>query len=372
MVDKNRSGHADAQGNIPRQLDIPRYWRSRLGDIERELADVSSGVVTQIAESPGGRPVYSVSYGEKDDHVSQANFNSACAAGNPAYYAMKTEETKPVVQIVGPVHGHEVENIAGTVNLIHVLETGMDHRGKEWPGIRETAEVCRLVIVPCGNPDGRQRCPYDGFVGVPHLTMTKYGQGTHKDGTLWGWPHSKANHPMVGDVGILGCYYNDDGINPTHDDFFGKMAAETAAILNIARKEAPDIAVCLHSNEDPPFLNQPGAVPLLIGLRIQALATQLRNRLISSNLPAGPIHELPKDDGTSLLIKRFNMNSAIYHLCGATAFTFECIHGVVRSGESEAPATYDQILDIQLTLFGELLSYAIDNRLYWRRGRPPE
>ena len=45
---------------------------------------------------------------------------------------------------------------------------------------------------------------------------------------------------MVGDVGILGAYFNDDGVNPMHDDFFLPMASETEAILRLAREEARD------------------------------------------------------------------------------------------------------------------------------------
>lgn len=76
--------------------------------------------------------------------------------------------------------------------------------------------------------------------------MTKYGQGTRKDGSLYGWPGAKAVHPMRGDVGILGAYFNDDGINPMHDEFFAPMAEETKAIVQVARQEAPDITVSLH------------------------------------------------------------------------------------------------------------------------------
>ncbi len=67
---------------------------------------------------------------------------------------------------------------------------------------------------------GVKRCPYDSFVGLPTEIMTKYGQGTRKDGSLYGWPGAKAVHPMKGDVKILGAYFNDDGINPMHDDCF--------------------------------------------------------------------------------------------------------------------------------------------------------
>jgi hypothetical protein len=63
---------------------------------------------------------------------------------------------------------------------------------------------------------------------------------------------------MKGDVGILGAYFNDDGVNLMHDDFFLPMARETDAILRLARGEAPDVAVSLHSHESPPVARARG------------------------------------------------------------------------------------------------------------------
>ena len=349
----------------PKHSSLPTYWRSRLSDIEAELDEVSRGQVSTLATSPGGLPVHVVTYGDKEDFHSRANYNSATGAGNPAFYALKTPDTKPVVLILGPVHGQELENIVGTVNLIHVLETGKDRRGQDWSQLRSRVERCRVVIIPCGNPDGRRRCPYDSFVGLPELVMFKHGQGTRRDGTMWGYPHCMANHPMRGDVGILGCYYNDDGINIAHDDFFGDMAAETRAILDTARAEAPDLVVSLHSNPDPPFINQTGSVPLLMQRRTQELSERVKGRFAREGLPNGPIHELRRDDGQGVPTKYFNLNSAIHHVCGTTCFTFECIHGLVREGEAEPAATHEQILDIQLSLYDEMLSYVLENRLYW-------
>jgi hypothetical protein len=47
------------------------------------------------------------------------------------------------------------------------------------------------------------------------------------------------------------------------------------------------------------------------------------------------------------------------------AFPFECSHGSV-SEESPAPlVSHAQILDIQLTLYEEMLGFALENRLLW-------
>src|SRR5690554_2623360 len=222
-------------GDPPNNTDLPSFYKGKLSDIDEELKNVRKGEVKAIAISPGGLPVYAVYYGEKEDLKSQANYNSALGARNPAYFARKDKNTKPVIYFLGPVHGQEAEGVVGLMNLIHLMETGKDHRGREWKNLKNKLDQCRVIIIPNGNPDGRRRVPYDSFVGLPVEIMTKYGQGTRLAGTSWGWPGSKSLHPMKGDVGILGGYYNDAGINIMHDDFFSPMTAETRAILDVAR-----------------------------------------------------------------------------------------------------------------------------------------
>jgi hypothetical protein len=345
--------------------DLPGFWRAGLEDVEREIRSVVKGRVETIAVSPGGRPVRSVTYGEADDLRSQANYGSAVGAGNAAYYARKDATTKPVILLLGPVHGQEMEGIVGLVNLIHVAETGQDHRGRAWPELARRLAKARVVIVPCANPDGRARCPYDSFVGLPTRTMTKYGQGTRRDGSFWGWPGAKALHPMKGDVGILGAYFNDDGVNLMHDDFFLPMARETEAILRLARREAPDLAVSLHSHEHAPVLLQASYVPVFLKERLRDLSARLKTRYDQEGLPYGRVVAPQADDPRPGPRSSFNLASALHHVSGAMAFTFECSHGSV-SEESPAPlVSHAEILDIQLTLYEEMLGFALENRLPW-------
>lgn len=355
-------------GDPPNNKNIPGFYKSRLSDIESELSGVKKGEVKVIAISPGGLPVYAVYYGEKEDFQSQANYNSAVAARNPAFYAKKTRETSPVVFFLGPVHGQEAEGIAGLVNLIHVTETGKDHRGKEWPVLKSYLDKCRVIIIPCGNPDGRKRCPYDSFIGLPVEIMTKYGQGTHTDGTSWGWPKAKSLHPMIGDVGILGAYFNDNGVNIMHDDFFCPMAEETKAILKIARDEAPDMTVSLHSYELPPSILLDAYLPFFIKERVASLAMRLNERykqLGLSHMPEGWKAEATIDDESFPPRKPFNLISALHHISGTMSFTFECSHGTTNSETRIPIVTYEDILDIELTLYQEMFSYLSENRLYY-------
>ncbi|HZN57314.1 MAG TPA: M14 family zinc carboxypeptidase, partial [Planctomycetota bacterium] len=228
---------ADNGGRRFPQLPSPPFWKGGVEEIEAAVAAVKAGKVRIIARSPGGRPVQLVEYGNRTVEIGTANYGSAAGAGDPRHYATRPPGSPPTVFLVGPMHGHEIEGMVGLVNLIRVAETGSDLRGKEWPRLADALRRSRVLVVPVSNPDGRARCPYDSFVGVPLDEMTRIGQGTRKDGTLWGWPGVKARHPMKGDVGILGAYFNDDGINLMHDDFFSPMAEETKALLRVAREE---------------------------------------------------------------------------------------------------------------------------------------
>ncbi len=355
-------------GDPPNLTDLPSFYKSTLSDLEAELNSIKKGKKEVIATSPGGLPLYAVYYGEKEDFQSQANYNSAVAALNPAYYAKKGHGTKAVVYFLGPVHGHEVEGLVGLINLIHVAETGRDHRGKEWGRLKELLDQCRVIIVPCGNPDGRKRCPYDSFTGIPTEIMTKYGQGTRTDGSSWGWPQAKSLHPMEGNVGILGAYFNDNGINLMHDDFFSPMADETKAIMGIARAEAPDMTVSLHSMEEESRILHASYEPWFMKQRIEQLARQLNQRFREEGLPCYPDNQMGEpsvEDKEFPPQESFNLISALHHISGTMAFTFECSHGCVSDQRPEPIVSYADILDTQLILYEEMLEYVMDNRLYW-------
>ena len=352
-------------GDPPNPTGIPDFYGSTLDHIDREVQAAESGQVKIIARSPGGNPVYAIYYGDMEDNHSQANYNSAVAAGDPVYYAEKGSRTRPVVYFLGPVHGQEVEGIVGLLNLVHVAETGMDRRGKEWPGLRKKMEQCRIIIIPCGNPDGRKRCPYDSFVGLPVEIMTKYGQGTRTDGSSWGWPMAKSLHPMKGNVGILGAYFNDDGINMMHDDWFAPMAEETRAILDIARVEAPDLTVSLHSHHHISRILPAHYVPWFMKIRIDSLTRQVNQRYAEKGLPSIPgdwFSPPTVEDETFPPRTSFNLISALHHVSGTMSFTFECSHGTLMGEDTEPMVSYGDILDIQLNLYDVMLDHVLLNK----------
>ena len=53
----------------------------------------------------------------------------------------------------------------------------------------------------------------------------------------------------------------------------------------------------------------------------------------------------------------FNLTSDLYHISGVLAFTHECPHGIV--GKKMCDVSFDEILDIQLTLYEAMMRKAL-------------
>jgi hypothetical protein len=309
------------------------------------------------ATTPGKRPIHLVVYGDREEVAHRANFNSAIGGREPAAYMDKAARKKPVILFLGPVHGHEVEGLTGLVNLIQVMETGKDLRGKDQERLRQLGDQCRLLIIPAGNPDGTARFEPRALQAMGDEDVRFWGQGTWKDDTFCDWPQCKRLHPMAGsNVGFLGCYFNDAGINPMHDEFFAPMGPEAPAFLRLAREEAPDLVVSLHSHESTPAVLRPAYLPAQVQQDIRSLAQECYTLLDQRNLPHDRPFQVSPEGGRHP--ESFNLTSALYHVSGAGSFTFECPHGV----RGACQVTLDQILDTQLTLYEAMLQHEIDKK----------
>ncbi len=345
---------------------LPPYWKGRLEDVEEAVKGVRRGRASVLARSPGGRPVYLVAYGDPVERRGTANYGSACGGNDPASYARKDGSQRPVVFFLGPVHGQEFEGIVGLVNLISVAERGCDLRGRRWDDLARLVAACRVLIVPCGNPDGRARCRYDSWVGEELKVHEREGMGVKPDGTNHTWPHVKRIHPMRGpEVAVLGAYWNDDAVNLMHDDWFEPMAAETRAFLRLAREEAPDFIVSLHAHAGAPELLQEAYVPRTVKEAIRRMDERLQRRYTEAGLPHRQKSREPKEDGTAFPPPSFNLASALHHACGAVSTVFETCVGVRTPPHPQV--TLDQLVDIQLLLYEEVLKYAVENPVKWTR-----
>ena len=172
--------------------DLPSFWVGDVAGLAQRLAKLEIGQVEQIAVSPGGRLLHLVTYGAKEEVPHRANFNSAIGGRDPASYMDKGARKRPVIYLVGPVHGHEVEGLTGLVNLIEIMETGRDLRGKDQSALQALGRRCRLLILPCGNPDGVARFEPRTARGMNHQVFQFWGMGTWSDDTIAYLAHLQA------------------------------------------------------------------------------------------------------------------------------------------------------------------------------------
>ena len=330
-------------------VPVPEWWTSRENQIQEFLrTKVTSGQVTELCRSSGGRTVRMVSYGESEEYLrGTANLSSALGARNPDLYFKRKERKRPVLVIMAGVHGHEVEGMVGVLSLINIMETGQDLRGSRQSELRSLLGRLNLVVFPLMNPDGRARVPYDGLCGLSWETMRFVGQGTHADGSLWGYPDCKASHPMKEDVGFLGGYFDDAGINLQHDFFFAPMAPPTQPLLDWVHQYAPDFMFNLHSHEHSPAILEPRYLPLRVKKDIRQFAEAFKKSLETAGLVSGSLPKV-QADGESEIPPSFNLTSALYHAGAAIAVTHESPHGLADEAH---PFSYDQILDIHHILF---------------------
>lgn len=238
--------HRDENGEI-KMVEIPSWWKGSVQDVIDTVKLVKKGEVEILCETPGKWPVYMVRYGKKNNFKRTANYSSAMGAGNYKCYADKTgSDYVPTVCIIGAEHGGEFEGTVAINNLIKNIETGTDYAGNENKELITALEGINLLLIPCINMDGRSRIPLKTFAGQDFEGFRYYSQGTWKDGSLCMHPGCKEVHPIKEASGFIGGYFNDNGVNIVHDNFFFPMAEETKALLRVADEYVPDISLHLH------------------------------------------------------------------------------------------------------------------------------
>lgn len=332
---------------------IPVYWKTTLEDVEETMKLVKKGRVSIAATSAGGRSVYQVEYGRSNVKLGTANLASALGTHNSKYYADKTgEDYIPTFFIDGCIHGGEFEGTMAILNLIKLMETGTDYAGEEHAQLLELMSKLHLILIPVSNPDGRSRVPFSSFVKRTSHDMQYYNQGTWKDGTLCGWPGCKAVHPIKEKAGFLGGYFNDDGINMMHEDYFGNVSNETAALFDVCRKEAPDFTVLLHGGGN--------VVNTLVPYEYVSKESHEESRVVSRQLK-----ERCDQEGVRYAVREtyipdsgFGLCCAMHHLCGGVVLTYESNQGLADIGN--AKYTYDEIYQAHLLLFEEVAKHLLE------------
>lgn len=334
-------------------MKTPEFWKTDLKYIEDIWNKAESCSEKRIlCESAGKRPVYMLAYGEKKQGGT-ANYSSALGARDKSCFSPKGQ--KPCVILIGAVHGQETEGVAALTNLISLLETGKDLAGNKNENILELVKQIRLVIVPVANADGRARVELDSMIGHTLSELRYWGQGTWADGSLCGWPECKKIHPIKEAAGFLGGYYNDDGVNLMHDNFFHPKARETQAILDLCENEVADFVLHLHGGGNI----KGGMLPTdyvtaecskiidELYLRCQRKGESEGLDFFRGSIPGIPGGENPPS---------FNLVSATHHVCGAVAACYESNEGIID--EVGVKLDHKQILRMHEILFEECFAMA--------------
>lgn len=349
---KTPEAHPSLGNLLASPVAVPRWWTSRAEQIQGLLrTGLRRGQLQHLATSSGGRPVCAAVYGQAEPELrGSANFNSALGAGRPDAYFRRGPgvRRRPVLMVVAGVHGQEFEGMIGALSLITLLETGRDLMGSEAPSLLEALLRLRLIIVPLANPDGRERVPYEGWVGLPQDEMTRLGQGTRRDGSSYGWRPSKEVHPMRGDVGFLGGYFDDAGVNLMHDEWFAPLSPVTRALLELARDEGPDLLLNLHSHNFPPVVLPSAYVPVSTKLELARFSERFCGKLEEAGIRHGGVPSVAEDGPAGVVPPALNLTGMFFHAGAALPLTFESPHGLLGL---EQEFGYGTILRIHHLLF---------------------
>ncbi len=333
--------------------DIPSFWISTYDDVNDFLEKtVKKGRIEIIGTSAGGRPIYAVLYGKPRQGAGTTTFSGSLGFGDVRAYR-GPDHDKTVYMAMAAVHGGEFEGIVGMVNLISVIETGNDLRGKEWPGITDViSKLSRIILIPVTNPDGRVRIPLrmelyrDTVYTVPEFLNT----GGKPDGTITGWPQIKEFIPMdFSKPGFPGGYPNDAGVNFQHDDFLGKIQPETQALFDLTGREKPDLIINLHTGAVYMRMDRPLGEPALRPA-FDTLFRYVHSELAINGLQYTrdpDIEGNPANASTGV----YNLDGALNWHCGALSVVVESPshafsgNSITRDREIESP---DNLLNAQL------------------------
>jgi len=351
----NQGAAGGAERRRESYFQAPTFWKADWTEVNAYLDQVKKGTVWPIGRSQGGRTIRALAYGAREPIARKCNLSTAQLTGRLEDFFDPAQRTRPVVAILSTVHGHEVEGCVASLNLAHLLETGADLRGRAWPELRALAAGMRVVIVPIAQADGRVRSAVRNLVGGTFEDMLYYGQGQPRDPeatpTLRDW--CLRTHPVPLDSMVfLGGYYNDAGVNMDAEDFFSShVSPEARSLIDLVRDETPDCFLVLHTHGPGPWIASPNAS---VSPRVQQHQARI-GQLVAERHERDGLR--PKWRPAKSPLGYFNLPTALHHVCGGLPLAFEFPHGLAKE-----PYTFDEILDIGLTMFEEVFRYVAQKR----------
>ncbi len=334
--------------------NIPGFWLTTADEVGSFLdSRVRAGRVETVGTTAGGRHIRAVFYGKAREGKGTTTFSGSLGFRDVRAYT-GPDHGKKVYLGMASVHGGEFEGIAGIVNLLSVLETGKDLRGKEWPEIVTAARALdRIILIPIMNLDGRARVPIrmERFRGWDETVHEYLNTGGRPDGKLIGWPQVKEFIPLdFSTTQFPGGYPNDAGVNIQHDDFFGRRQPETQALFDLCARERPDLIMNLHTGAVYPLMHRPFAEAELMPA-YEELFRRVQGRLAVEGLQETRDPKREGDSSRKNVISSYNLDTALNLHCGALSVVVESpTHGATHAkrGDRLRPFTPDELVDAQL------------------------
>jgi hypothetical protein len=206
------------------QITVPDFWLSNFGRVQDYLNHrLKKGVLHEIGGSSLGYPIRAIEYGR-----------AGCVK----------------LIVIGGTHGHEPGTVASAMNLIHLMETGLDLAGEPHDRLLQLLEQTHLYVLPCLNPDGRTVCP-DTFYAQGVTTCEVYSSGLQKDGSLIPYD-SGSQEPLYysdpEDAIFMGGQFNGAGFASNRRRSLEKSdAVEVQAAIDFMKDLGIEAAFDLHA-----------------------------------------------------------------------------------------------------------------------------
>lgn len=366
-VRRTQSKFPDIPADYLREAEsIPEFWVSTLDGVSRFLdTRVHAGKVVAIGTSAGGRPVRAVLYGAARQGKGTTTFSGSLGLGDVRAFSGPDAGRKVYMAMAG-VHGGEFEGIVGMVNLLSVLETGKDLRGRAWPELAAAAKsLDRIILIPVMNPDGRARVPLrmEAHRGRDETIPEYFNTGGWSDGKNIGWPDCKRFIPLdFTRTQFPGGYPNDHGVNIQHDDFLGKRQPETEALLGLAARERPDLILNMHTGAVFPLMHRPFAEHALMPV-FDRLFRRVHTGLTAAGLQATDDPAEEADPVRKRTQSPYNLDTALNLSSGALSVVIESpthAASVAERGGKPFLWTPDSLLTAQLVCHREAMKFLVE------------
>ena len=160
---------------------------------------------------------------------------------------------------------------------------------------------------------------------------------------------------MKGDVGILGAYFDDNGVNMAHDEWTAPMSNTTKALFDIVRDEAPNMYIDIHSCGNGPVFLPTSYIPMTVKKRLEEFKSIYRERLMEHNYTMKNTNMMTIDGEEGHREPAFNLVSMLYHTGADLPFVFENPHGCIEY----TPYSYEDILKIDHILIETAVDFLL-------------